>query len=85
VCKQASLESAEKCFLKAHEIYPNATNALHLAKAYNAMRKPDKYKEWLNTVLSLESVPMPSRPHVSHGTRLPKAVHVCPCTISIIL
>ena len=24
---EASHESAEKCFLKAHEIYPNATNA----------------------------------------------------------
>jgi len=53
---EASLESAEKCFLKAHELYANATNSLHLAKAYKLMGKPEKYKEWLEIVISSESV-----------------------------
>ena len=53
---EASLESAERCFLKSHELYANATNSLHLAKAYKLMGKPDKYKEWLEIVISSESV-----------------------------
>jgi hypothetical protein len=30
--------------------------AVHLAKTYKAMGNQDKYKEWLNKALSLESV-----------------------------
>ncbi len=51
----ASHEDAEECFLKAHSFYPNATNAVHLAKAYKALNNKSKYKEWLEAAIGMES------------------------------
>ena len=40
----------------AIEVLSHLFASVHLAKTYKAMKQNEKYKEWLNKALALESV-----------------------------